>query len=211
MIKDLTHEKQCSLIYIHIGLPCPWICNLTELWQVEQQRCQVQVNLYQYGGGGRGDMVLLQLLARVLGRSPGHAGVRTVPDIRLQRSVRHLHQRCVRGQLWGTRMGKLMEMKPKSHHHPARTRLTLFRTGLVERTLYRVFSEMFWGNTTGQSSVNTGGVRLCSLGNKVDAATTHTLGGLVHTHDGRSSAIIQEQRLLPVVVVGLQDVPAAQF
>lgn len=43
------------------------------------------------------------------------------------------------------------------------------------------------------------------------AATTHTLAGLVHTLDGRSSAIIQEQRLLPVVVVGLQDVPAAQF
>lgn len=43
------------------------------------------------------------------------------------------------------------------------------------------------------------------------ATTTHALGGLVHTLDGRSSAIIQEQRLLPVVVVGLQDEPPAQF
>lgn len=40
---------------------------------------------------------------------------------------------------------------------------------------------------------------------------THTLGGPVHTLGGGSSTIIQEQRLLPVVVVGLQDVPAAQF
>lgn len=52
---------------------------------------------------------------------------------------------------------------------------------------------------------------LLFLEQEVAAATTHALGGLVHTLDGRSSAIIQEQRLLPVVVVGLQDVPPAQF
>lgn len=42
-------------------------------------------------------------------------------------------------------------------------------------------------------------------------AITHALGSLVHAFGGRSSAVIQEERLLPVVVVGLQDVPAAQF
>lgn len=40
---------------------------------------------------------------------------------------------------------------------------------------------------------------------------THLLRGLVHALHGRSSAVVQEERLLPVVVVGLQDVPAAQL
>lgn len=53
-------------------------------------------------------MVLLQML----GRSPGHAGVGTVPDVRLQRPLGHLHQRGVRRQL-KTGWGKLTEMKPK--------------------------------------------------------------------------------------------------
>lgn len=44
-----------------------------------------------------------------------------------------------------------------------------------------------------------------------ESAATHALAGLVQTLDGWSSAIVQEQRLLPVVVVGLHHVPPAQF
>lgn len=60
-----------------------------------------------------------------------------------------------------------------------------------------------------QSRVKTGSVPPARVWSRKWA--THTLGGPVHTLGGGSSTIIQEQRLLPVVVVGLQDVPAAQF
>ena len=40
---------------------------------------------------------------------------------------------------------------------------------------------------------------------------THCLHGLVHTLHGWSPSVVQEQRLLPVIVVGFQNVPAAQL
>lgn len=45
----------------------------------------------------------------------------------------------------------------------------------------------------------------------VRVVATHFLRGLVHALHGWSSAVVQEEGLLPVVVVGLQDVPAAQL
>lgn len=41
--------------------------------------------------------------------------------------------------------------------------------------------------------------------------STHSLCGLIHALDAWSPAVIQEERVLPVVVVCLQDVPPAQL
>lgn len=141
MIKDLTHESNIHCTDTLVSRVPGFVIWLCKLRQVKEQRCQVQVNLYQcvWGGGGRGDGVLLQMLAGVLGRSPGHAGVRTVPDIRLQRPVRHLHQRRVRGQLWGTRTGKLMEMKPKSRRPPSTDQTHLVQDGFGRENVVQGF------------------------------------------------------------------------
>lgn len=75
-------------------------------------------------------MVLLQML----GRSPGHAGVGTVPDVRLQRPLGHLHQRRVRRQLCGeNRDGKVDGNKTKkmkkNQPAPGKTHLVQDRFG----------------------------------------------------------------------------------
>lgn len=97
-----------------------------------------------------------------LGRSPGHAGVRTVSNIRLQRPVRHLHQRRVRGQLRNTD-GKVDGSETniengtdrKNQAHLVQDRFG--RENVVQGLQRDVLSK-----ATDQSSVNTASVRLCS-------------------------------------------------
>ena len=81
--------------------------------------------------------------------SPWHAGVGTVPDIGLQVTRGHVHQCCVGGQLRGKEDTTMLRpadwnnLQPRSIFELIQTRLTLFRTGLVDSTLYIVFSVMF--------------------------------------------------------------------
>lgn len=60
--------------------------------------------------------ICIQELIRVqqVGPLPRHAGVRAVADVRLQGSLRHLHQRCVCRQLWKTQRQKCIytELQP---------------------------------------------------------------------------------------------------
>lgn len=104
--------------------------------------------------------------------------------------------------------GKLMEMKPESTNPPVGCSPC---SGLVW------WRECCTGSS-GRCSKAAPQIKAAlkqevpgfTLEQEVDGAATHALGGLVHALHGGSSAIVQEQRLLPVVVVGLQDVPAAQ-
>lgn len=76
-----------------------------------------------------------------------------------------------------------------------------------------VFTEIFWKKDVfsgwevkpSSTPVDGNGTSRWSV------VTTHFLCGLVHALHGWSSAIVQEEGLLPVVVVGLQDVPAAEL
>lgn len=79
-----------------------------------------------------------------------------------------------------------------------RQMLTLFNTGLVESTSYRVFMEMFYK-------------RMAKMLTKYPISSilhliffdSYILCGLVHALHGRGSAVVQEQRVIPVIVVGL--------
>lgn len=112
-----------------------------------------------HGGTGRVAALLLLLLPpRALGRSPGHAGVRTVPDIRLQGPVRHLHQRRVRGQLRGRRDGKVRgkesEINPPTGRPGSPCSGPVWLRGCCTGSSARC-------SNGDQSRVKTGSVRLC--------------------------------------------------
>lgn len=124
IIKDLTHESNVHwFIYMlisHVPEFVIWLCKLRHVKKrkINSKDVRFKLSVTSSVGGGGGDMVLLQML----GRSPGHAGVRTVPDIRLQRPPGHLHQRRVRRQLSGkTGRESSRKWKQENDKKPAST------------------------------------------------------------------------------------------